>query len=187
MFLSVNTPRVRRTSLMLLAALAVAVGMTVSSELSSAPRAGASSSKPHALAPGEIYSLSVPNVPGEGTEGTGSIEVDSFSWGVSNNTVPVSSGVGKSSKGKFTDLTVSRQLDKSSPIFFNDCYKGAMFESVTLYIQPGGQGGDDMTIKMGHAVVASVAWTGGSADRPTEVVTFRFTSGQITYASRASG
>jgi type VI secretion system secreted protein Hcp len=144
--------------------------------------AAASAAKRHALNSNEIYSMSATGLTGEGTAGTGSIEINSFQWGVSRGSTTAATGA-SAGKAHLNDLTVTREIDAASPTFFSDCYSGKHFTEVDLFIQSAGEGigGDSLTIKLIHAVVTSVTWNGGAGDTPVENVTFGFQADQIIY------
>jgi len=160
----------------LVVGLILVQGAAAPRSASAAPRVA-----PRVLMPGEIITMDVPGINGDHTRGTGTIEVDSFTWGALF-TGPTGSGAGHPS-GKTENLVVLRQVDKASPLFFKDCITGLMFKAVTVYVEPGGTGGDAMTIKLGVAHIISTHWVVGSSP-PQETVTFGFRTESITYSVR---
>jgi type VI secretion system secreted protein Hcp len=116
------------------------------------------------------------------------IEVDSFSWGVSNTGVSASGGGGGAGKVSFQDLHITKPTDKSSAQLFLKCASGQHFQKADLYVRKAGgdasgaQGGAVfLKIEMVDVLISSVQFEGanGGSDRPSEDVTLNF--GKISY------
>jgi type VI protein secretion system component Hcp len=180
--LSANPSWRRRllTALCTVAVLAATAGVALAAAPSTG-HAGAATIQPRSINAGELYSLSVPGVTGEGTRGTGNIEVDSWSWGVSRTAL---TGTGVSAAAKSAPLVIVRQIDKASPGLYRQCVVGTIDKTVTLYVQPITASGDVLSIQLNNAHVTNVSWNGaGGGDRPTESVTFVYTASKITYST----
>ena len=179
-----HAPRRRFGRIALLTALIVAMacaGFAISS--ATAHRAGAATVRPHALNGGVTLSLSVAGVVGEGgVGGPGSIDVNSFQWGVKNS-AHGGSGAG-SGKAQFSDFTITKMVDRASPAFFRNCVAGQHYKSVTLSVRKaGGTVSDYLTINFGTVLVSSVSWSADatSGQPPTEAVSMAFKTVKVTY------
>ena len=155
-----------------------AVGF-VSVRLDTPAAASARASVPHALGASTFLSLNATGVTGEGSGGTGSIEISSFSFGASNATA---TGSAKAGKVRFNELTVTKKIDSASPLFFRNCVTGQHYKNVTLYMQPTAESiGDSMTINLGNVFVSGINWGDTSGAQPMESLSFSFTTVQVTY------
>ena len=93
----------------------------------------------------------------------GQIDVESFSWGVSNT--PAAGGAGRVGKPKFSDISISKLLDKASPLLMQAVANGKANKSVTLYgAAAGGErsGADFLTITLSDVLVSSFQESGAS-------------------------
>jgi type VI secretion system secreted protein Hcp len=158
--------------------LAATVAVTVS--------ASASSVKPHALSVGsDIYST-IPGLFGEGSTagGGGTIEINSFSMGVSR----VPSG-GAAGGPRFSSITISKIVDRTSPSFFKDVVSAVHYPTVTFTISKpsvqGQQTGDTLQILLSDVSIAS--WTISDASgTPMELITLNFSKIQLVYTPYGS-
>jgi type VI secretion system secreted protein Hcp len=71
----------------------------------------------------------------QGLQGASSLELQSFSWGVTNSTT-IGSGGGGAGAGKatFSDVTVERALDGVSPRFVHAAATGEHFPSAAIVV-----------------------------------------------------
>lgn len=109
------------------------------------------------------------------------IEVDSFSWGVSQTGTTASGGGGGAGKASFQDLHITKHTDKSSAALFQKCATGQHFDKCQLYVRKAGgdaSGASSVFIKfeIEDVLVSSVESEGAvqGDDRPSEDVTFNF-------------
>ena len=129
--------------------------------------------------------LYVDGVTGPSTSKTGFIDILSFSWGV-NQTATY--GVGASGKearagrADFSNLTIMKVLDKTSPLLVDHCDSGNILAKVyILYDKPVGDSQQDyFRIWLKDAMVTSVQLS-GSNENPTESVSFAFQAVEIAY------
>jgi len=138
---------------------------------SSTHKAGAATGvAPHALAAGSTLSMSATGVTGEGVTGQpGTIEIDSWQWGVSRAVITSSAGAG-AGKISFNPFSITRKIDLASPTFFKNCVAGAHIKSVILYVRKSG-GGSSLTLSFNNVLVSSVIWSdAGGTDYPSETV-----------------
>jgi type VI secretion system secreted protein Hcp len=170
---------VRRVLTGVLAVVVACLGVALWSS-SSAHKAGAAVNQPRAIAGGVTLSLAVTGITGEGgSGGTGSIEVNSFQWGVSRGT---SAGSASAGKAKFAGFTVTKLIDSTSPTFFQSCAAGKHYKTVTLSIRRAGDVASTVTYTLSTAFVTDVSWSGDNAgDAPSESVTFTAKSYSLKY------
>ncbi len=111
----------------------------------------------------------------------GAIDVESFSWGVSNTAV-VGGGGGGAGKASFQDIHFSKRLDKSSPVLALACASGTHIKSAKLFVRKSGGSDDYYVITLTDVLVSSISVGGGSGDTPpTESVSFNFTKIEWRY------
>ena len=82
---------------------------------------------------------------------------------------------------KAGELTVTKQVDKSSPLLFKACATGQHFKSVTITLRKAG-GGKTLTYKLSNVVIGSIERT-YDGEQPTEVLTLDYTKVEIAYSS----
>jgi type VI secretion system secreted protein Hcp len=107
------------------------------------------------------------------------IAIDSFQFGMS---VVISTGGGGGGAGKasFSDVTLTKQLDVSSPLLALDCAKGQNIATGVLTVVDSTSGNTLYTVTLGTVVISSVS-TAGGGDRPTESISLHFQTIQWTY------
>ncbi len=127
--------------------------------------------------------------------GADSIEISSWSWGVSHTGSSSSAGSSarRASQSSVHDLVITKSTDQSTPGFWRACTSGQHYGTVYLYLDeptganPGAAGGyaTYMTIKLTNAFIASdtLSGTAGSvgASAPKETVTLGFSHSAITW------
>ncbi|HLJ11982.1 MAG TPA: type VI secretion system tube protein Hcp [Planctomycetaceae bacterium] len=132
--------------------------------------------------------LQIDGVPGESTDSAhvGWIEIQSFVNGVAQTFTGSfsSSGAPASGKANFNTFSVTKQVDKSSPLLYKKCCTGEPIGKISLDIcRATGNSTPYLNFLLNNSVVASVQTAGANAgatadDVPTEIVTFAF--GKIT-------
>jgi type VI secretion system secreted protein Hcp len=87
-------------------------------------------------AAGSDYLLKLDGIPGESRDErlAGTIEVISFSWGVSNPSSTTAGG-GGAGKATFQDFHFVCSHDKSSPLLMLACAQGQHIPTATLYVR----------------------------------------------------
>ena len=110
------------------------------------------------------------------------IEVDSFSWGVSQSGTVAGGTGGGAGKVSFQDLHITKPTDKSSAALFQKCATGQHFQKCQLYVRKAGGDASGassvfLKIEMDDVLVSSVEFEGAAQgdDRPSEDVTLNFT------------
>lgn len=133
--------------------------------------------------------LYVDGITGPSTSKTGFIDVLSFSWGVSQTShygVGASGKESKAGRADFSNLSIMKVLDKTSPMLASNCWSGQIIAKVyILYDKPIGTGtsakqDDYFRIYLKDALITSVQLS-GSSENPTESVTFAFQCVEVGY------
>ncbi len=127
------------------------------------------------------------DIPGESTDPahTNQVDVLAWSWGMSNSGT---GAVGSPSGGKVNiqDLSLTKYVDKSSPLLMLNCARGSHIATATLYVLKAGATKNNQYIKiiMTDVLVTSVS-TGGSGgeDKLTENISLNFAKVEFDYSS----
>jgi len=134
------------------------------------------------------FFLKIEGIDGESTDDRhkGEIEIQSFSWGVSNAGSMSSGSGGGAGKASFQDMHFTRRLDKASPKLALACATGQHIPSAVLVCRKSGSDGKPVeyyTITLTDLLISSVA-TGGSSggtDLPTESFSLNFAKIEWAY------
>jgi type VI secretion system secreted protein Hcp len=129
--------------------------------------------------------LFVDGVTGPSTSKTGGIDILSFSFGASNSsTYGVGSSGQESTAGRvdFSNLTIMKVLDATSPILSQHCWSGDILKSAyVIYDKPiGADQADYFRVYLGGPIIVSIQQS-GSSENPTESVTFAFQQVEVAY------
>lgn len=128
--------------------------------------------------------LKVKDVTGQSKSKAGHIDVDAFSFGVSQNVHPGSQGEDKhSGKADFQCVNISKVVDKTSTDFFVNCAKGHVHDNIKLtYEKPtkGGKQEEYFYIELTNAVIANISFS-GSSEHPSESISFSFDKVKMGY------
>ena len=129
--------------------------------------------------------LYVDGITGPSTSKTGFIDILSFSWGASQTSTYGAGASGKEAKAgraDFSNLTIIKVLDKTTPLLCDHCASGNILKKVyILYDKPvGDKQADYFRIYLGDALITSVQLS-GSNENPTESVSFAFQAVEIAY------
>jgi type VI secretion system secreted protein Hcp len=134
------------------------------------------------------YFLKLDGIKGESTDDKhkGEIDIESFSWGVTNAGATGGGGAGKAT---FKEFTVTKRIDRSSPKLMLACATGEKIPQLQFAVSreptPGTpEGGDFYIITLSDILISSYSSAGvqGGADLPMESISFNFT--KITYEYR---
>lgn len=114
----------------------------------------------------------------------GEIEVLSWSWGVTQTGTTHSGTGGGAGKANVQDVTVTKYLDRASPILLKHCLSGKHLKEAALVVRKAG--GDKpleyLTVKMKEAIVSSIQAGGsGSDERLTETLGLNFANVEFEY------
>jgi type VI secretion system secreted protein Hcp len=132
--------------------------------------------------------LYVDGITGPSTSKTGYIDILSFSWGASQTSTYGTGASGKEAKAgrvDFSNLSIMKVLDATSPLLFNYISSGTIISKVyILYDKPAGTNAavqqDYFRIFLADAMITSLQLS-GSNDNPSESVSFAFQSVEIAY------
>ena len=118
------------------------------------------------------------------------IVVTSFSHGMSILAPTGGSSGPGTSKPTFTDLTITKSLDKASPLLYLNCAQGKVIKTATLTLCQQDEDKTTVfyTIKLGQVLVTSVRSSGNSGgdSRPTETITLNFSTIDCKYVPQNS-
>jgi len=107
----------------------------------------------------------------------GEIDVLAWSWGMSQSGNMHIGGGGGAGKVSIQDLSITKYIDKSSPVLMKACSNGSQYPEAKLIVRKAGGNApiEYLWIQMNDVIITSVS-TGGSGgeDRLTENVTLNF-------------
>lgn len=129
--------------------------------------------------------LKVEGIDGPSTSKQGHIDILSFSFGasmVSSYGTGASGNESKAGRADFSNLSIMKVLDKTSPFLFEHCTSGDIIKKVTLlYDKPVGDKQEDYyKIDLYDAMVTSQQFS-GSSENPVESLSFAFQKVEIAY------
>jgi type VI secretion system secreted protein Hcp len=113
-------------------------------------------------------------------------DISTWTFGASQqvNVGSSSSGIG-AGKVEFQPFKITKQVDTSSPLFFQTCAQGAHYEQCSLFIRKGG-GADTrsgviyLRFDFKMVFVTQIGWSHDDT-APKEEVTFDYGALQVTY------
>ena len=130
--------------------------------------------------------LKLTGVDGESQDSAHQKEIDilAWSWGMSQSGTMHTGGGGGGGKVSVQDVSLTKWVDKASPILMLYCSNGSQFAEAKLTVRKAG-GSEPLeyiVITMKDVIVTSVS-TGGSGgeDRLTENVSLNFRSVTVNY------
>lgn len=114
------------------------------------------------------------------------IDILAWSWGMSQSGSFHTGGGGGAGKANFQDISVTKWIDKSSPILMQYCSNGDHFDSALLTVRKAGKVPlEYLKIEMKKVLITSVS-TGGSGgeDKLTENVSLNFREFKVMYTEQ---
>lgn len=116
------------------------------------------------------------------------IDVQSWSWGMSQSGTSHSGTGGGAAKVSVQDLSVVKYVDKATPNLMKMCCNGKHFKKAELQIRKAG--GDALVyvkIELNDGIVTGVSSAGGNGDeRLTETITLNFASFKYEYTPQTA-
>lgn len=114
------------------------------------------------------------------------IDILAWSWGMSQSGSFHTGGGGGAGKANFQDISVTKWIDKASPVLMLYCANGDHFPSAKLTVRKAGKTPlEYLIIEMKKVLITSVS-TGGSGgeDKLTENVSLNFAEAKVTYTEQ---
>ncbi len=126
-----------------------------------------------------------PTIVGESKDSVhaGKVDVLAWSWGMSNSGTTHTGGGTGAGKANFQDLSLTKYVDKASPVLMKKCADGTHIAKATLIVRKAGEKPlEYIKITMEEVMVTSVS-TGGSGgeDRLTENISLNFAKVKFEY------
>ena len=110
-----------------------------------------------------------------------SIEVESFSWGVSQSGSFAFGGGGGSGKAQFQDLHFTSKTSKASPKLFLKCATGEHIKEATITFRRAAGQQDFMFIKLTDVLISSYQ-TSGNGDVPDDAASLAFAKVNFSFS-----
>jgi type VI secretion system secreted protein Hcp len=130
--------------------------------------------------------LKLATVDGESTDSVHAGEIDILSWSFAAHQTGTSNTGGGSGAGRVSiqDLTITKKVDKSSPMLFLLCCSGKMIESAFITVRKaGGDALEYLIVSMEDILVTGFQTTGSDGqDQLVEQVTLNFKRAGLIYA-----
>ncbi|MDH3307089.1 MAG: type VI secretion system tube protein Hcp [Acidimicrobiia bacterium] len=127
--------------------------------------------------------VTIPGIPGESLDKDhpAAIDVLNFSWGLTNSGLPAAK---KASPPSFSDLTIAKEIDRSTPKLALACATGQKLSEVLLdetasFTDEGRV--TYLTVHLWDAVVSEVSETSGGEEPPSDVISFVFPKVEVVY------
>jgi len=112
------------------------------------------------------------------------LEISSWSWGVSNSSSGNSGGGGGAGKATLGDLNVTKVVDKATPSLALLTATGLHIPTVTLNVlRPGNSNLPYLEIKLTDATVVSDTESGSGDSQPVEHVVFNYRRVELKYTA----
>lgn len=131
------------------------------------------------------FLLEIDGIKGESSDGKlkDTIELESFSWGVSNAGAHSSGGGGGAGKASFQDLHFTTHVGKASPLLLLACATGQHIKKAVLHVRKqGGEQQEYYTINLEDLLVSSYQSGGHSGSGvPTDQFALNFTKIKFDY------
>lgn len=115
-----------------------------------------------------------------------SIDVYSWSWGMTQTVSEFPGGGGGAGKVQMQDFHFTKTIDKSSTTLFQACANGEHFPNATLTVRKKGQGQQEyLVVKFSDVLVTSYQTGGSSGDAlPMESISLNFSRVELQVPGR---
>jgi len=134
------------------------------------------------------YFLKLDDIEGESRDETHKkqIEIESYSWGLSQSGTMALGGGGGAGKVQFQDFHFTKKIDKSSPMLFLKCATGEHIkEGILLGRKAGEEQHEFLQIKMNDIIITSYQNGGSGGDVvPTDQFSLNFTKIHFAYKTQ---
>ena len=133
--------------------------------------------------------LEIKECPGESTKKghEGQIDITSFTFGaVQSGSFARGGAGGGAGKAEFQDISIVKEVDKSSPKLFQACAAGTHFQKATIYVRKAGDKPlEYYKVELSDLIVSSVQNSGSSGgDTVMESITFNTAKINFTYVEQ---
>jgi type VI secretion system secreted protein Hcp len=129
--------------------------------------------------------LKLDGIDGESTDKTHEkwIEIESFSWGVSNSGSLVVGGGGGAGRAVPSDFAVVMPFSSASPQLFKKAVLGQHIDTATIELRRAAGDQREAFLKYGFRTIAvkTISWTSSGDEGPEEEVTFEFGELDVQY------
>ena len=135
------------------------------------------------------YFLKIEGIEGESTNAThkGEIDLESWSWGVSQSGPMGSGGGAGSGKAHFQDMHFVARISKASPKLFLSCAPGTHHKVATLSAaRTAGKTVDYLKYKLSDVQVTSVQHSDSEAGAPMEQFSLQYRKFEMSYSPQTS-
>ncbi|WP_435020236.1 Hcp family type VI secretion system effector [Tundrisphaera sp. TA3] len=119
----------------------------------------------------------------------GEIDIESYSMAAHQTGTFATGGGGGAGKASFSDITVVKKVDKSSPKLFEACATGKHIKSVVISVnKAGGQQEEYIKYTLSDVLISGFQGSGSeSSDSvPTESISFNFAKIEMEYKEQKS-
>lgn len=132
--------------------------------------------------------LVIDTVDGPSTSMKNAIDVHSFSFGASQSMTVQHGGAKQAGRVNLQDISISKEMDKTSPLLFEAVCSGDYYKSAELtYCKALGKDQQAyIKFEMSKVYVTSVQQS-GSSENPSESVSFTFEEIKVSYNSDKDG
>lgn len=129
------------------------------------------------------YLLEIDGIKGESLDRRypGSIEVFSFSWGMSQTGTLSSGGGGGAGKASFQDLHFTSNVSKASPLLAKACASGQHIQKAVLYVRKAGENQFEFYKVTLEDVLVSSYQSAGGGEVPEDSFSFNFAKIEYSY------
>jgi type VI secretion system secreted protein Hcp len=134
------------------------------------------------------YLLELDGIKGESKDKLrpGTIEVSSFSWGVTNPGSAIGGSGGGAVKPVFQDLSFVKNEDSTSPLLFLRAATGEHIKKAVLFVRKSGRDQEEyMKIELSDILVTSFQQSSGE-DVPVDSVSLNFSKIQFTHTPQSA-
>lgn len=132
--------------------------------------------------------LKMDGVPGESKDlkHKGEIDLESFSWGETNQATAAAGGGGGAGKVSMQDFHFVTRVNKASPVLLLSCASGKHIKEAILTVRKAGKDQQDyLVFKFKDVLVSSYQIGGAEAGGvPTEQVSFNFSRIDFEYRAQ---
>jgi type VI secretion system secreted protein Hcp len=132
------------------------------------------------------YLLEIDGIKGESRDDKikDTLEIESFSWGVTNTGSAASGGGGGAGKASFQDISFTTRVNKASPLLMLACATGQHIKKAVLHVRKaGGEQQEYYTMNFADLLISSYM-SGGSAGGdalPVDQFSLNFSSVKFEY------